>query len=391
MKLNVDINRQRVRKDGKCVVRLTVYLHGRGRYSFPIAIEPARWDKKLRRVKPGPQAFEFNQAIARGVSRAEVLALEPGMTAAKLCARLEVPGDGSLPLLVDAIRTAAATHTQKFTEATRVAFGTLMPDLVACFPDVVLGQLSSQHVQQLDRHLRSRDLHINTVRGRLKLLRIGYNVALKDHGLPKSQAFEGNMPKEKPTRKRFLTQEQLDTLCAFDLDIPEIRLAKHTMLLQTFLGGMRISDVILLRPDAFRHVSGRWEMDYDMKKTGAQQWVPIPPQAVEIIEHYRGGDHVLPLYTGGSRNQIGGATARVNRSLKVIAQLTGLPKDLSTHYARHTFGDWARREEVSLKTLQMIFRHASINTTMVYMASFANKEVQEAFTKLSKSMPKSVV
>ncbi len=44
MRINVDINRQRVRQDGKCAVRMDVHLKGRDRFTFTFALEPKRWD-----------------------------------------------------------------------------------------------------------------------------------------------------------------------------------------------------------------------------------------------------------------------------------------------------------------------------------------------------------
>lgn len=392
MKLRVSINKSYVREDGKCAVRMSVSKDGeREWYTFPFAVEPAKWDSGNRRVRPGGHAVEYNRTIQNMLSRAEVLGLEAGITAKAIVEQIKLQGTGERPLITVAMRKAVTTHTERFGEGSRVVMETMIRDVEKSLPEIKLGELTSQHVQQHHRSMKDRGLSHNTISKRLRNFRTAYNTALVDNGQERTRIFHGIIPKEKATRKRMLKEGEIARLASFQCDVPRLMLAKHAFLLQVFLGGMRIGDLITLKPSMIRKREGVWELDYDMRKTGDARWVKVPEQAVDLIEHYKGEGHVLPLYTGPKRHDINYATMKVNGPLKIIAAACDLPRDLSTHYARHTFGDWARKNKVPLKTLQMIFGHKDIKTTMIYMSSFDTDEVSETYDLLSKTMPKKVV
>jgi site-specific recombinase XerD len=392
MRITPEINKRRVQMDGTCAVRLIVWINNtRATIPMTFSVAPSKWDDKRQRVKVSHTRHpEYNHAIGEAIALAEDYAVKHPRAIAKEV-RAAVLGGPIETNMIAALRTAKDTHTEKFAEATRVLMGTMIADVEAALPHVQVGGLTVKHVQHFHRALLGKELHQNTIRHRLKIFRLLYNVVLEDRGLPECDCFKGNIPAQRATRRRFLDEDQLNALFTFQPPVPDLVLTRHAFLLQMLLGGMRVSDLILLRPDSFRIKNKVLEMNYDMKKTGVDRWVPVPKQARDIIEHYAGGTHVLPFFTGASRNQIGGATARLNRNLKVIAALCGVDPRLSTHYARHTFGDWARREAIDLKTLQMIFGHKSIMTTMGYMATFANKEVAQTFADLERTMPANVL
>lgn len=402
MQVRPEINVQRVRRDGTAAVRLVVSRPAHPRVTIPIGIkvDPARWDRVKGRVKPShPRAHEYNRVINQATLAIEEYIIgHPRAKGDDLRDVLLYGADRETSNMVSAMREAVEAHTERFGEGTRVVLRTMLADVAHYLPDVRVGELTAKDVQHLHRCLLAKPargkvgtLHPNTVRHRIQKFRMAYNLVLADRGLGRADCFRDNIPKQRPTRRRYLTQAELDKLISYQPPTPDLVLVRHTFLLQVFLGGMRISDLVQLRHESLRLADGRWELNYAMQKTRVEQWVPVPAQAMEIIAHYRGRLHVLPWYTGPARNQIGGATARVNRGLKVLAGLCGIAPGLSTHWARHTFGDWARRAKIPLKTLQMIFGHSSITTTMAYMATFASEEVSDTFDALEKAMPGSVL
>lgn len=56
-----------------------------------------------------------------------------------------------------------------------------------------------------------------------------------------------------------------------------------------------------------------------------------------------------------------------NRSLKLIADVAGIDKNITSHVARHTFATLFLEAGGKVETLQQLLGHADINTTMIYV------------------------
>ncbi|MEL6304546.1 MAG: tyrosine-type recombinase/integrase, partial [Bacteroidota bacterium] len=77
------------------------------------------------------------------------------------------------------------------------------------------------------------------------------------------------------------------------------------------------------------------------------------------------------------KTRIKTVTRNFNRHLKKIAKQVGIEKNLSMHIARHSFGNISG-DTIPLQTLQKLYRHSSITTTMNYQANFISKNEDEA-------------
>lgn len=403
MRITPEVNKRRVQVDGTCAVRLIIWINNtRSTKAMGFTVEPHKWDDRAGRVALAHKMqAEYNARIYAAIAQADAYAAaNPLATAKEVCEAISQGPRGDL--MIDALRTVASTHTERFKPGTQQVFNSTNAQLAIALPTVRMGELATTHVQHFHRYLiayrkpNGKPLMGNTIRTRLRMFRIQYNQACEDLKLPPTKAFRRQIPKELPTEERHLTENELNRLIALATPTARLALTKHTHILQIFLGGMRISDVLTLRHDHFRSVGTHLELNYSMEKTDERAWVKVPPQAVEVIEHYRtaGWPYVLPSLKrkrGEGLLKVASVTAVTNQDLKVLAQLARIPIELSTHCARHTFGAWAYRMGIPLKTLQMIFRHKDIKTTMRYMARFDKDKVGKAFDQLGESMPASVL
>ena len=70
---------------------------------------------------------------------------------------------------------------------------------------------------------------------------------------------------------------------------------------------------------------------------------------------------------------------RIDKFLTMfVAPMSGLTQSLTMHITRHTFGNIAGNNNISLVMLQKIFRHSRISTTMGYMNNLIHKNSDEA-------------
>lgn len=149
--------------------------------------------------------------------------------------------------------------------------------------------------------------------------------------------------------------------------------AKNTFLLQFYLRGMRIGDLIRLQKtdivgDRLVYASSKTTTDYNMK---------IVAPALDIISLYKDvpGIYLLPFIRGQSltaeklHDEIKNRTALINRHLKIIAKKSGIHKTISTHIARHTFASIADKKlNGDVKKTQHLLGHGSRRMTEIYLA-----------------------
>jgi integrase len=68
------------------------------------------------------------------------------------------------------------------------------------------------------------------------------------------------------------------------------------------------------------------------------------------------------------RAEISSRTATVNKSLKKLAKLAGIESNVTTHVARHTWADMARKEGMNIYDISKSLGHSDINITQIYLA-----------------------
>ena len=130
-------------------------------------------------------------------------------------------------------------------------------------------------------------------------------------------------------------------------------------------------------------------------KTGTPMSVPLPEPALRIAEKYtqdatkQGGFLFAFLKKGEDRDgvqlrrRIGSRNVQANTALKRLATKAGLdPEGLSTHVARHSFADYARRQSGDLYAISKSLGHGNLQTTETYLKSFDRDAVDKLATQL---------
>ncbi len=100
------------------------------------------------------------------------------------------------------------------------------------------------------------------------------------------------------------------------------------------------------------------------QKTETKVNVPLLPQAMAILEKYKGDKglqvekRVLPFLS----NQ------KVNDYIKEIADLCGIRKNLTFHLARHTFATTVTLNNgIPIETVSKMLGHTKLSTTQIYV------------------------
>lgn len=236
-------------------------------------------------------------------------------------------------------------------------------------------------------------LSINGTAKELRNIRATFNWAI-DNDLTEKYPFRKFKIRHEKTRKRSLTVEQLRELKDYPVDAWQEEYRDVFMLI-FYLIGINISDLLELQGLK----DGRCV--YHRNKTGRLYDIAVPPEAMAIIERYRGDRHLIrPLDYAGSVN---GYTRRLNDGLKsigeshkavqrdadgnVIRRRDGRAKwhierkpihpEISTYWARHTWASIAASLDIPKETISKALGHADEKTADIYI-DFDMRKIDEA-------------
>ena len=128
-------------------------------------------------------------------------------------------------------------------------------------------------------------------------------------------------------------------------------------------------------------------------KTKKQISIPLQEKSKEIISNYsadsvnRSG-YLFPILSEFHKseaqvaNRLHKVLSKVNKALKLIGQELGLPIKLTTYVARHSFATVLKRAGVSTSIISESLGHSSEKITQIYLDSFENSQIDEAFSHL---------
>lgn len=250
-----------------------------------------------------------------------------------------------------------------------------------------------------------------TISNYLKKFRKIVNEAISEGLIPASNNPFGRetgkfkIKAEKESKKEKLEHEELERIIA--LQLPEDSMEWHTrnaFLFSFYCAGIRAGDVLQLR---WANVQGG-RLEYTMGKNGKNRNFQLVEEAEAILNLYKAegqkeSDYIFPFlnsnaiwaresFKGANTmseelqqklfNQIASKNMMMNRSLKKIAGLANIRKNLSFHISRHTFAHLAMKEGIESSKIQGLLAHSSLKTTENYMGNFSNQEQSEALARV---------
>jgi integrase len=162
---------------------------------------------------------------------------------------------------------------------------------------------------------------------------------------------------------KYLTPEEVERI----ENLTFTRETRHLIKIRDFflLGvytGLRYGDLIRLSADNVVEREGEMEIDIVQEKTGARVLIPL----TYIFKNK--GWHIIRTYLIKNKKYVFDDLTNqyVNRSLKTIAKMAGIHKNLTCHMARHSCATILLSKELPLEYVAEILGHSSIQSTRVY-------------------------
>lgn len=241
--------------------------------------------------------------------------------------------------------------------------------------NLMIQEITPQWLEEFESFLartmgtNARAIHLRNVRAAIKHA-IKNDVDIKD-------PFVKFAIKREETRHRALTPEQFKMLFTYPIPDKEKELKEYRDIawLVFCLIGINVADLF----EATGIVNGR--LEYNRRKTKRPYSIKVEPEAMAIIERYKGKEHLLK-YADTNISHIS-LTKKLDKALKRIGPIEyvptntrnhqpmkvwhGLFPDISVYWLRHTWATFAAKIGISKDTISRCLGHGKRTVTDIYI------------------------
>lgn len=234
---------------------------------------------------------------------------------------------------------------------------------------------------------------LTTVGIYLRCLRALFNSAIAENEIEKEVYPFGKRLYQISTskgKKKALTNEQLKILFESIPATQEQQKARDFFFFSYACNGMNMKDIALLRYKDIKDGS----INFYRAKTINTSKANLRPITAYLNDFTRS---IIDKYGCKSTNpntlvfdiisdtqnaqeqkiRINNFTRFVNQHLKILSESIGLPKEISTYWARHSFATNSIRKGASMEFIQESLGHGDLKTTMSYFEGFDDESKRE--------------
>lgn len=351
-------------------------------------ILPSQWDSIRERVKDHPNKSKINSfienrktAIGDVMMQLSMSGMLAKLTATQIKNKIQsVLSPVELNSFLYRMQKYASTREGL---RTREIYGVTIKRILEYdrqAKTITFESITKEWLEGFDRFLmefcpakNSRNIHFRNIRA-------VFNDAI-DNNLTTAYPFRKFKIRPEATKKRSLTLEQLRTLFSYPVE-PYQQRYLDMFKLSFFLIGINVTDLCLLC-----NISPDGHLVYRRAKTKKLYNIKVEPEALEIINRYRGEKYLLNLMDGIEKPRT--FTMKFDRGLKSIGPVTYEPNpkwkpdskkhrlhkvhhplfpELSSYWARHTWATIASELDIPNETISAALGHSITNkTTAIYI------------------------
>lgn len=186
------------------------------------------------------------------------------------------------------------------------------------------------------------------------------NYAIK-HGYTSTNRMAAYQLHFKPINKIALTMHEINKLASLIIQRETLRQVRDVFIFQCYTG-LSYSDLKGLKSEHIhKDDKGDLWIKMERQKTEVSFSVPLLKPAADLLEKYtrynNGSEFIFPVLS----NQ------KMNDNLKIIQEIAGITKNLTTHLARHSFATTITlNNDVPIETVSRMLGHTNLRTTQLY-------------------------
>lgn len=364
--------------------------------SLGVSVAPQYWDFQKNKPKRNcPNKILIEKLMAQKSRELSELVLEleadnRQYTAATLVEK------AVRPKVKATVGSLMQEHIKELRDADRTGYALSMEQVYNSLVkfsghlDIPFSDIDIQWLKKYEQWLRSNGLAENTIGIRFRTLRRIYNIALERKLVkPEDYPFKsfGVSRLHQNTPKRAVNKDCIRKILNYPTEDKRYycSLAIDLFKFSYFMGGINFADMAYL--------TGRNIMDgrlvYSRRKTKKIINLPLQQDALDVLNKYRSeSDYLFPIFLPyhkteqQRRNRLHKVITKVNDALKDIGKELGIPIDLTTYVARHSYATVLKRSGVSTAIISESLGHSSEKVTQIYLDSFENGQIDEAMKNL---------
>lgn len=357
-------------------LKLAITKRGQSVYiSLGVELLPSQWDARAGKVVCHPRRQFLNTYIAGRKQAVDDLLLRltasgelAGMTAAQIKERVII--ECSAGQSDDEAVEAFASRFKSFVDAkdgrTKELYQTTLKRIAeyagATLDELRFEDITPSWLSGFDAFMSRTSPSRNARNIHLRNIRAVFNDALDDE-VTSYYPFRKFHIRPVPTAKRSLPVEELRAL--FGLPVADFRRQYLDMFKLIFcLIGINIVDLCRLRS-----ITQDGRIEYHRAKTHRLYTVKVEPEAMDIIERYRGKDYLL--------NILDRCTDYRHYAQRLNSNLQQLHPGLTTYWARHSWATTAASLDIPKETIAAALGHGGNTVTDIYI-DFDRSKVDEA-------------
>ena len=352
-----------------------------------IKLLPSQWDKRAEKITSHPNKLFLNkhiidrkQAVDTALLELTASGMAAGLTAFGLKNRilLELSPDKKAGNLFAArFLKFAETKKERTKEIYMATYNRLLAYAGKKLESLTFEDITKAWLTGFDTFLQKTSPSKNARNIHLRNIRAVFNEAIDDE-ITTFYPFRRFKIKNAATPKRSLSVEQLRTLFAFPVE-EHARKYLDMFKLIFFLCGINIIDLCNLKGIT----DGRAE--YYRAKTSRLYSIKVEPEALEIMERYKGKRQLLDILD--RYNDYRDYAKRLNDNLQLIGEVRidkhgkkvhkPMFPHLTTYWARHTWATIAAELDIPKETIAAALGHGGNTVTDIYI-DFDRRKIDEA-------------
>jgi integrase len=345
------IIRSHVDLDGKCNIKIAVTHDHKTRYiKTPWYIEP-QYIKNGQILSTHPAHASLNFALSRLLTQYNVIINDIGpdvlfMDINTLAGKLR-KGEGSWTEFISYTNEMVREFQSAGHGSTGEPFESMTANIKAFIlkDRLLFKEITVDFLTHFERFLITKKLATNTVASYLNCIARVFNHAIRHDAIRQElYPFKKFHIKQGKAQKRALDLEDLKKLLT--CEVKDSRQgALDAFRLIFFLVGINIKDLLYLSPEALK--KGR--IGYRRFKTGGEFSIKVVPEAMKIIEKYRGKKYLL--------NFMDHARNHRSENYLINYHLGKIHPKLTTYVARFSWSTVARKIGISKDDIQLALGH----------------------------------
>lgn len=361
VRINIKLENRYRRKDGRSTLKISVHCNGKTYYiPLNLYINSTDWDKDGQRII-GTQNRSLNAMLQRRKAdmEARLLELQNKGTLRSLTDRQLIEylvGDtGDRPHYFHEVMDRYIDS--KTNQRTKQIYDATVKKLqkFCDYGTITFEEMNVSWLRQFDAWLSETSPSANARSIHLRNIRTIFNAALDDE-LITVYPFRRFKIEGEETEKRSISVQDMKRLLHVEVQ-PFQQKYLDCFFLIFYLIGINTVDLANLKAIE----GGR--IKYKRAKTGKLYSIKVEPEALAIIEEYRGKEHLLSWFDG--RKSYRTFAAHLDKNLQRIAKDNALPP-ITSYVARHSWASFASELDIPKDVISHALGH-HVNVTDTYI------------------------